>query len=102
MTNVTIIRNLLKAAGMQQITRSNSRAIGCGRAFGDYSVKEELITTKTRFGVGYKIKTRSTKTGNIEIECNCGSLEKIGEIIKDIPHTNKSSSFIIPESYFTF
>lgn len=84
MTKINEIRKMLKEGGLEQRHDAHPQS-HFGAGYGDFSVRDEVKTTYSRLGVGYKVKQRSVKTGRIVIElfftAKEGSKEKVEQIL---------------------
>lgn len=100
-TRLNSIRKILKENGLYQKESGGLNKIGQSRSFGDFSVKDEVTTTYSRFGKGYKVKQKSTPTGNIEIQFeNKQVSDKIKKLFGE-PQKQVSSSLIYSKSQLT-
>jgi len=78
---------MLKDAGLNQYEKANKNSIhGCG--FGDYSVRNQTITTYSRISPKHKTHRKSVNTGKIEIEIMFTANPRTQDTIRDLLLSN--------------
>lgn len=100
MTTPTTLRTLLRNNGLYQYEAGHSLS-NHGGSFGDFSVMHDSVTTYSRYGVGYRVTRRSTRTGLLRIELRgvriTQNLPVVENILRDngISFTVDGTSFLV-------
>lgn len=90
MKTIYEIRKILKSEGLEQYEKATRGAIH-GSGYGDYIVRNQIVTTFKRYGVGYKTTRKSVKTGKIEIEVKITGNKNSEKIIEKTLNRNNIS-----------